>query len=320
MKSLKYSFLVLLFVLILQVKAVRIDPDTEFIVGNETYTVQQTMYFSRIIIDDTYIVFNYTGFYVSSGNAITITLVNIIDDFYYAGDGEKVLEFYASTSSGTVTFSISGFYPGLDYIVKRSGSTIASVTANSSGYIYFENSLWSTRLFEIYQDGEGPSDVTSPEISDVNINFFDPLDTQSSYCWENISCIVTDNVAVDQVFVNITFPGNIKNNFLMSNDSSSTYYFNTSFDRYGNYTYFILATDTSENLASSSLFDFSLPPNWDINNDGVINVFDQVLVSNHYGESGSSGWIREDVDNNGEIEVFDLVLVSNNYGLDWWEG
>ena len=204
-------------------------------------------------------------------------------------------------------------------MVNRSSNTISTPTANSSGYISFENSVWSTQLFEIFQEGEGSSDVILPEISEVEINVFNPLDTESGFCWQNISCVVTDNVAVDQVFVNITYPGNIKNDLLMSNDSGSNYYINTSLDKYGNYTYFILATDTSDNSATSSVFDFSLPPNWDINNDGIINVFDQVLVSNHYGETGSSGWIREDVDNSGEIEVFDLVLISNNYGLIWWE-
>jgi hypothetical protein len=62
-----------------------------------------------------------------------------------------------------------------------------------------------------------------------------------------------------------------------------------------------------------------MPPNWDINNDGVINIFDLVSISNHYDEAGNLGWIREDVDNNGEVQVFDLVLVSNHYGEMWWE-
>jgi len=79
------------------------------------------------------------------------------------------------------------------------------------------------------------------------------------------------------------------------------------------------ADDTSDNTAVSSSYNFSMPPNWDTNNDGVVNIFDLVLVSNHYGEIGNAGWIREDVDNNGEIQVFDLVLVSNHYGETWWE-
>jgi hypothetical protein len=59
-------------------------------------------------------------------------------------------------------------------------------------------------------------------------------------------------------------------------------------------------------------------PNWDINNDGSCTVYDLILISTHYGATGSLGWIREDVDNNGRIEVLDLVLASNHYGASWW--
>jgi hypothetical protein len=61
-----------------------------------------------------------------------------------------------------------------------------------------------------------------------------------------------------------------------------------------------------------------MPPNWDINNDGNVTVFDFTLISNHYQETGSAGWIREDIDNNGEIEVLDIVLCSNYYNEGWW--
>jgi len=61
-----------------------------------------------------------------------------------------------------------------------------------------------------------------------------------------------------------------------------------------------------------------MPPNWDLNNDGDCNIFDLVVVSNHYNETGTLGWIREDVDNNGQIKVIDLVFVSEHYDETWW--
>jgi len=50
------------------ISAVTINPDIEFIVGNEIYTVQQTMEFSSITIDSSHIIFNDTGFYITSTN------------------------------------------------------------------------------------------------------------------------------------------------------------------------------------------------------------------------------------------------------------
>ncbi len=78
------------------VSAIVIDPSMQFVVQNETYTVNATMVFDQIVISDTYIVFNDTGFYVTSPNSITIKLVYINDDIAGAVNGEKVLDFYAT--------------------------------------------------------------------------------------------------------------------------------------------------------------------------------------------------------------------------------
>ena len=323
--SRKVIFVILTLVLLasilsFRVSAVTINPNFYFSVGNEYYTVNQTMDFESITIDSSYIIFNDTGFYVTSGNDITLTLVYINDDIAGAVDGEKVLEFYADTTAGSVVFDLSGFTAGNNYTVNRSGSSIAAPTANGSGFISFTNNVWSSQLFEIFQEGEGAGDTSSPAISGVNVANPDSLDTNSSFGWVNITCDVTDNVAVGTVFLNITNPDGSYNNVSMNAGASNSYYYNssTAFSTHGNYSYFVWANDTSDNADISGSYDFSMPPNWDINNDGGCTVFDYVLVSNHYGETGNAGWIREDVDNNGQIQVFDLVLLSEHYGEVWW--
>jgi hypothetical protein len=60
-----------------------------------------------------------------------------------------------------------------------------------------------------------------------------------------------------------------------------------------------------------------ISPVWDINEDGICDIYDLVCISNHFGEIGVPGWIREDADNNGEVQVLDLVSVSNHYGASW---
>ena len=59
------------------------------------------------------------------------------------------------------------------------------------------------------------------------------------------------------------------------------------------------------------------PPNWDINDDGVCNVLDFLCISNHFGETGPCGWIREDVNKNGAIQISDLMYISNHFGECW---
>jgi len=162
-------------------------------------------------------------------------------------------------------------------------------------------------------------DTTPPQIFDVSITTSGPLDTGLNYGWENISCTVTDNIAIDIVYIGIVHPTNNEINIEMTKISSSNYYYyNSSWSDYGNYSYYIWAIDTSDNTKQSENFYFLLAPNWDINNDGICNVLDLILVSNQYDEIGSHGWIREDVDNNGIVNVLDMSLVSDHYGEIWY--
>jgi hypothetical protein len=164
------------------------------------------------------------------------------------------------------------------------------------------------------------SDAMSPQISSVARTSSDPLDTDPLYGWVNVSCTVTDNVAVSQVILRIHNPDGSWNNVSMTSSGAGGYYYrsSTAFSSVGNYSYSIWVNDSSSNANTSSTVLFSMTPNWDMNSDGECTIFDLVLVSNHYGELGAGGWIRQDVDNNGEVQVFDLVVISNYYGSSWW--
>jgi hypothetical protein len=156
-------------------------------------------------------------------------------------------------------------------------------------------------------------------VSSVGVTTSSPLDTQAGFGWENFSCLATDNVGVASVQLHLTNPDLSTTDVAMTKKTgTSTYYANRSLYTQGNYSYVIQATDLSNNNAYSSSHGFSLPPNWDINSDGHCTVLDLVFVSNHFGQSGSQGWIREDADNSGTIQVLDLVLVSNSFGQEWW--
>lgn len=166
-----------------------------------------------------------------------------------------------------------------------------------------------------YEYAEG--DSTPPQISNVAISATYPLDTDIG--WENFTCTVTDNVEVVSVILKLTSPDQSTTNIPMTKKiGTSVYYTNQSLDTYGDYDYRIKATDTSNNNKFSSTSPFLLPPNWDINGDGIGSLLDLVLISNYYGSTGSSGWVREDVDNNGKVKLMDVTLVSNHFGENWY--
>ncbi|MCH8291647.1 hypothetical protein IH992_11180 [Candidatus Poribacteria bacterium] len=51
---------------------------------------------------------------------------------------------------------------------------------------------------------------------------------------------------------------------------------------------------------------------WDVNSDGVVNVFDLVLVGSQFGQSGTG--LSGDVNGDSVVNVFDLVIVSSHFG------
>ncbi|HEC82793.1 MAG TPA: PKD domain-containing protein, partial [Thermoplasmatales archaeon] len=93
-------------------------------------------------------------------------------------------------------------------------------------------------------------DTTPPEIKNVSAN---PLHQEYGK-YVNITCDVTDNVAVNVVKVNITYPDNSQHNFTMN----AGYYFNQSYSMIGTYHYFIWANDTSSNSNVSSTYTFTI--------------------------------------------------------------
>jgi hypothetical protein len=168
--------------------------------------------------------------------------------------------------------------------------------------------------YEYYQQN---SDITPPVISNIQMCTSTPLDVVNG--WENISCSASDNVAINEVtliFIDTNYQ--TTTHTMIHKTGTTIYYYNTSIKQSGNYTYHISAEDTSNNEVSSNTMKLSLPPNWDINNDGRYTILDKVLISVCYGQTGSPGWIREDINNNGNVNMADLTYDSNHYNECWW--
>lgn len=51
----------------------------------------------------------------------------------------------------------------------------------------------------------------------------------------------------------------------------------------------------------------------DVNIDGRVNVLDMILVGQHWGETGTPGWIPEDANPDGTINVLDMICIGQNW-------
>jgi hypothetical protein len=51
---------------------------------------------------------------------------------------------------------------------------------------------------------------------------------------------------------------------------------------------------------------------WDVNGDGAANVLDMVIVGQRWGETGLTGWIREDANEDGTVNVLDMIIIGQH--------
>jgi hypothetical protein len=105
----------------------------------------------------------------------------------------------------------------------------------------------------------GPGDFTiqdslGPELTNLN----DAPDPQENGGSVNITVDVTDNVAVDEVWVNVTYPDSSWNNVSMIYGSGDTWYYETAYPDLGSYSYTVWANDTSDNWNSSGPGAFTI--------------------------------------------------------------
>lgn len=151
MKKCYWLIILLCTQLIMSCSAVAITLGTDVIitVGNEQYNMSSALPFSSIKLSPTSIIFNSTAFYITSTNAINISLRYITNDFAGAVDEERVMAFDANTSAGNVAFTFSNYPIGVQYNIKRDGVNITTPLVDAFGQISFTNAVWTEREFEI---------------------------------------------------------------------------------------------------------------------------------------------------------------------------
>lgn len=148
--------IIIISLISMSANAVDVDPETEFLVGNVTYTVNQTMNFSYVKVGYDYILFNNTNITIDSVNNISITLVYLNNDTANAAVGESIFIFYANTTGGIVWFNISGdIVSDNQYGVYVNSSPSYSPVSNSTGVLSFDRNIWSKYSFDIVNGSVG---------------------------------------------------------------------------------------------------------------------------------------------------------------------
>lgn len=99
-------------------------------------------------------------------------------------------------------------------------------------------------------------DINKPEITDLYVPIIPPLIDENV----NITVIVIDDVEIDEVRINITFPDGTSINVTMLKGPGDEWYYNSTFDQEGDYTYTVWAVDSSGNWNSTTEETFTVTP------------------------------------------------------------
>ena len=72
-----------------------------------------------------------------------------------------------------------------------------------------------------------------------------------------------------------------------------------------------LAVTNPDSRSASIQFKYIDFPPWDVNKDGIVNIFDMVSVASQFNQSGQG--LAGDINADGTVNVFDLVLVASHF-------
>jgi hypothetical protein len=223
----------------------------------------------------------------------TVTLSNLSQT--YDGTAKS-----ASASTNPAGLSVSTTYNGSPASPISAGSYSVAATINNTNY-----SGSASGTLTIAKATPAFSNLSAPSIN---------LGTTSTSLGGTIrsgALIPSGNVSITLNGVTQTATidslGNFTSSFVASHLEMGGSPYAISFVYAGN-SNFNSISDTTKKFAIIQTYSA-----WDTNTDGSVNVLDMISVSQHMGESGTSGWIKQDVNGDGTINVLDLVMIGQHW-------
>ena len=95
---------------------------------------------------------------------------------------------------------------------------------------------------------------------------------------------------------------------------TQTFSWTPRYDQAGSYTvHFEVSDGQLTDFEDVAITVVQLNEDWDVNGDDAANVLDMVLVGQHWGETGLTGWIREDANEDGTVNVLDMIVIGQHW-------
>jgi len=234
---------------------------------------------------------------VNSAVNVTATMYDANDSVTSAADGKPVNFFVSGESVGTDTFS----------------NGVASITYTSSTAGLVNITAWYSASVQ---------DTTTVEFT-----------VQALTVTANVSNVIVNTPTA--VEFNVTSNGAAVGGALVSVKQAGVELVNGTTATTGLVTLSVNATSTDTVNVTASKTGYTegtttitaseaVTCPWDLSGpagvpDGTVNIFDIVAVADHWGETGTAGWINEDLSGatgvpDGTINIFDIVAVADHWG------
>jgi len=228
-------------------KTVTLDTDTTAdmtytIYANDTYGNSDTTTQSSVTISD-----NDNPLLVADNSDGSGTTGDSFSFDVTVSDNVGVGGVNASWSHGSLSGNLAlsndgdGTWSGSITLDDNLGNLVYKVQVNDTSGNYVRGS----------QQSKSVTDNDNPQITDVSAT----PSTQDVGGYVNITAVITDNVAIGEIFLNIAYPDSSIQNFsITANKTGNTYYCNKTYTTLGIYTYFIWVDDSSDNSTSDNKY------------------------------------------------------------------
>ena len=190
-----------------------VEPGYRYNIGNEIYQTDHAMNFSRIFYTDTFIVFNNTGFNMTSSGNILITLRDINESTTGGVEDDVLLEFEVYLVSGTTVMSISGFRDNILHNIYKDAVSDTSFLVNSSGCIDITVGSGVSYIYTIYRGADSAPVISNPYPSDGATNIPISGSPVNAYIYDADGSLMNVSIWSDftGTWTQITYPTNIGN-------------------------------------------------------------------------------------------------------------
>ena len=221
-------------------------------------------------------------FYNSAGSFYNDT-DNIFGSSYIIGNPLLV--------SPTTNFSISSGSPAID-----TGYAISAPSTDYVGHARPQGSGYDLGAYEYINTSPAALVVTTNTLPNgtVGVNYSQTLEAiggTQPYAWVIISGALPEGLKLSS------------NGVISGKPSAVAASFSITFQ----------VSDGAGATASKTLSISTAYSEWDMNMDGLINVLDIIIISQHWGETGAFGWIRADVNHDGAINILDITVVGQHW-------